>query len=99
MIVRGEYREVARAWVAKGLVYHAQVFGLYPVDFGDPWKDLKWVTGYGLHFGIALDVVCRMEQVSRVKTEGEETSEVAFTDPWRDEGQPKAVAVWLGSRR
>jgi len=37
--------------------------------------------------------------VSRVKTEGEETSEVAFTDPWRDEGQPKAVAVWLGSRR
>jgi len=41
MIVRGEYREVARAWVAKGLVYHAQVFGLYPVDFGDPWKDLK----------------------------------------------------------
>ena len=39
--MRGEYGEVARAWVAKGLVYHAQVFRLYPVDSGDPWKYLK----------------------------------------------------------
>lgn len=40
--MRGEYGEVARAWVVKkGLVYHAQVIGLYPVDPGDPWKDLE----------------------------------------------------------
>ena len=40
--MRGEYGEVARAWVAKkGLVYHAQVFGLYPVDSGETSRDFR----------------------------------------------------------
>lgn len=69
------------------------MIGLYPVDPGDPWKDLEELNNW-IRSSFRDCSGCSMQDGASVKgqTEGEETSEVAFTDPWRDEGQPKAVA-------
>lgn len=53
----------------KGLVCHAQGFGLNPEDFGEPWKDLKQVNNW-IRSAFQDCSDCSMQDGARVKGQG-----------------------------